>query len=55
MDAGVSALQAENDVILIDTILQYHLSIPNPDDLTLWEWAKKYYYLLEIIKAEKGE
>jgi hypothetical protein len=39
-------------VIYIDTVMQYHLSLPDPDALSDEDWAMKYFILLEIIKAE---
>lgn len=44
----------DNSILLIDTILRYHLSI-DPDELSDWEWAGSYAYLLEILKAERQE
>jgi hypothetical protein len=44
----------ENSILLIDTVLRYHLSI-EPDELDDWEWAGSYGYLLEILKAERQE
>lgn len=42
----------DNDLLLIDTQLRYHLSI-EPDNLPDWEWAGSYGFLLDIIKAER--
>ena len=43
----------DNSVVFIDTVLQYHLSLPAPDLLETWEWAEKYAILLELLKAER--
>lgn len=45
----------DNSILVIDTVLQYHLSLPNPDALSDWEWANKYSILLQLIKAEQEQ
>lgn len=44
-----------DEPLFIDTVLQYHLSIPDPDALPLWEWAGKYAILLTILESERKE
>jgi hypothetical protein len=43
----------DNSVIFIDTVLQYHLCLPDPDVLSDAEWAMKYAILIQLIKSEK--
>lgn len=43
----------DNSIVSIDTQLQYHLCLPDPDALSDWEWATKYAILLEILKQER--
>ena len=38
----------------VNTMLQYHLHIAEPDSLTDEEWAEKFKQLEDIRKREKG-